>query len=181
MKNTVVIFASKYGSTKRYAGWIAETLSCPLLERKQVRPQNLTEYDTIVYGGGLYAGGVNGISLLIRHYDLLRGKKLILFTCGIADPSDPDNIAHIRASLQKSMSPVLTEQLQVFHFRGALNYSKLGLVHKAMMAMLYKMILKKSPAELREEDKQMVETYGKVVDFTDQAAIAPLIEYVKGL
>ena len=75
----------------------------------------------------------------------------------------------------------MQKQIKVFHLRGAINYAKLGPVHKAMMAMLHKMLSKKEPQSLRNEDKQMLATYGKVVDFTNRAAISPLIQYVQSL
>ena len=53
MNNTVVIYESKYGSTKSYAQWIAEELSCPLFERKKFNPKDFEKYEVIIYGGGL--------------------------------------------------------------------------------------------------------------------------------
>ena len=176
MNKCIGIFESKYGSTRRYAQWISQALSCPLLERKEAKIQNLLTYDTIIYGGGLYAGGVSGIKLLTDHYEKLRDKHLILFTCGLADPADPENVAHIREGLAKVLSPEMLEHIRLFHFRGRIDYTKLGFVHKNMMKMLHSVMVKKDPSGLREEDKQMLETYGKTVDFTDQTAIHPLIE-----
>ena len=80
MSKTLVIFESKYGSTKRYAEWVADALSCSLLERKCVRPSDLEAADTIIYGGGLYAGGVSGIKLLIKNWNLISNKNVVLFT-----------------------------------------------------------------------------------------------------
>ena len=48
-----------------------------------------------------------------------------------------------------------------------------------MMAILYKSVSKKNSDALRAEDKQMLETYGKVVDFTDEKSIKPIVVYVK--
>lgn len=39
MIQPVVIYDSKYGSTKRYAQWIAEALSCPVLQGKNSIPK----------------------------------------------------------------------------------------------------------------------------------------------
>ena len=68
---TVVLFQSKYGATKKYAQWIAEELSCDIFERKNINANALEAYDTIVYGGGLYAGGVSGIDLLVKNFPKL--------------------------------------------------------------------------------------------------------------
>lgn len=138
MNKTVVIYESKYGSTRRYAQWIAKELGCPLFERK---------------------------------------RKVILFTCGIANPEDPDNVSSIRKSLAKILSPEMLKHIRIFHLRGAIDYSRLNLIHRSMMSMLRRMLLKKDAGSLREEDRQLLETYGKFVDFTDRKSIHPLIEY----
>lgn len=181
MNHAVVIFASKYGSAKRYAQWISQALSCPLLEQKDCSGKELARYETIIYGGGLYAGGVNGIKLLSQNWQLISDKHVILFTCGIADPADPENVLQIRQSLAKALPAEMMKKSHLFHFRGALDYARLGLVHKAMMAMLRKMLLKKDENTLREEDKQLLQSYGKKVDFTDPGSIKPLVELAQTL
>lgn len=178
MKNIIVIYESKYGYTKRYAEWIAEALSCPVLEKKSVTTSDLEKADTIIYGGGLYAGGVSGIKLLTENWNLLSNKKIALFTCGLANPKEPENVTNIRNGIRKALSPEMFEKITFFHFYGGIDYSRLGFIHKSMMAMLRKMLLKKDESELTYEDKGLLDTYGGVVDFTDKESIRPLIEWV---
>lgn len=178
MDKTVVIFESKYGFTKQYAFWIAEALSCPLFEKKAFRPQDFADYKTVIYGGGLYAGGVSGITLLIKNWDLLCRKRVILFTCGLADPNDPKNVSGIRESLSKTLPPEMLQQIHLFHLRGGINYPRLSLVHKSMMFMLRKMLLKKDLTSLRDEDQLFLSTYGKCIDFTSQDSIRPLVDFL---
>lgn len=181
MNKTVVIYESKYGSTRCYAQWIAEELACPLFERKKFKPQDFKKYDVVIYGGGLYAGGISGIKLLTKSENLLSGKKVILFTCGLANPEDPFNTSAIRKALEKVLSPEMLKQIRLFHLRGGIDYSRLSLVHRSMMAMLRRVLLKKDAKSLRAEDRQLLDTYGKCVDFTDRKSIQPLTGYVKSL
>lgn len=181
MHKILVIYESKYGSTKRYAEWISETLSCPLIERKKVQVSDLENVDLIIYGGGLYAGGVSGINLLSKHWNILSQKKIILFTCGIADPNVSSNIEHILLSIKNTLTPEIFDKLHLFHFRGGINYPKLNFVHKTMMSMLRKTLLNKSENDLTSEDKELLETYGKFVDYTNRESILPLIEYINSL
>lgn len=53
MKKVVVIYGSKYGTTEKYAKWISEELNCDLFSYKSIKKDNLLNYDTIIYGGGL--------------------------------------------------------------------------------------------------------------------------------
>lgn len=49
------------------------------------------------------------------------------------------------------------------------------------MAVLRRSLLKKDPASLTEEDRQLLATYGKVVDFKDKESIRPIVDYVRQL
>lgn len=180
MNQTIVIYESKYGFTERYANWIAKTLSCPMIEKKNFHAKDFANYDTIIYGGGLYAGGISGIKLLTQNFPQIRSKNIILFTCGLANPDDPANVSHIRESLKKVLTPEILDIFHIFHLRGGIDYSRLNLVHRSMMAMLARMLSKKSPEDLREEDQLLLETYGKTIDFTNQDTIQPLIDYALG-
>ena len=177
--NAVVIYSSKYGFTQRYAQWISEALASPLFEAKTFRPADFVNYDVIIFGGGLYAGGVSGIKLLTENWNLLSGKQVILFTCGLADPAEKATIDHIRQGLAKALPAAMMDALTIFHLRGGIDYPSLSLIHRAMMAMLRRTMLKKDVRQRSEEDLLFLDTYGKAVDFTDQAAIAPLITYVE--
>lgn len=181
MGKTAVIYKSKYGATKKYAQWIADELKCDLLERENVRADMLESYDTIVYGGGIYANGISGIDLLTKNYDRIKDKNIVVFTCGLADPQNSKNISRIREGLKKAFTEELYRKAAVYHLRGGIDYSKLGFMHKTMMSMLYKMASKKEPSQLNDEDSEMLCGYGKAVDFTNKASIEPLVSYVKGL
>ena len=62
--STIVIYKSKYGSTKKYGKWIADELGCEITDAKDFKTENLKNYDTIIYGGGLYAEVIAGVSLI---------------------------------------------------------------------------------------------------------------------
>ncbi|MBO5353325.1 MAG: flavodoxin domain-containing protein [Lachnospiraceae bacterium] len=181
MTKTVVIYESKYGFTKRYALWISQALSCPIFERKNFHPQDFSKYDTIIYGGGLYAGGVSGIKLLTKNYPQISNKHIVLFTCGLTSTDNPTNITHIQTELAKVLSHEMLNHISLFHLRGGIDYAKLSFIHKTMMNMLKKMLSQKSDTELTAEDRQLLETYGKSVDFTDKTAIEPILKCVRNL
>jgi menaquinone-dependent protoporphyrinogen IX oxidase len=169
---TAVIYASKYGAAKQYAAWIAEELHAVLLEQNQVSPAQLQEFDCVIYGGGLYAGGIIGANLVANN----PCNNLVVFTVGLADPKNTD-YTHI---LKKNFPPEYTQPLKVFHLRGGIDYKKLSLLHRGMMAMMKRMTIgKKKPEELSEEDRLFVDTYGGKVDFIDRSTVAPLVEFVR--
>lgn len=174
MKKIAVIYQSKYGATKQYAQWISDALGAALLERGAVKAKQLQKFDGIVYVGGLYAGGIAGVELVAKNPCPL----LAVFTVGLANPALTD----YSDILNRNFSPEQKEKMKVFHLRGAMDYGKLGPVHRGMMAMMKKMTIdSKAPEERTDEDRLMLETYGKSADFIEEASIAPLVEYVKGL
>ena len=176
---TTVVYASKYGFTEQYARWIAEDLEAGLYEIRAISAEALRQSDAVVFGGGLYAGGVNGLSALLKHFDAIRGKPFVLFTCGVADPQEPGNVRHIRECLHKALPPEAEAAASIFHLRGGLDYKRLTFVHRAMMAMLKRMIVKKAPGDRSEEDRQILATYGKAVNFTDRAAVKPIVSLIQ--
>ena len=78
--NTIVIYKSKYGSTKQYAQWIAEELDCEAVDAKTVKDDDLLKYDNIVYGGGLYAEVINGVTLITKNLEKLGIKDKVTLT-----------------------------------------------------------------------------------------------------
>ena len=177
----LVTYASKYGSTKKYAQWIAEALACDIRDSRDVSRTLLEQYDVIIHGGGLYAGGLSGIHTIVKNFDAISGKEIILFSCGLADPGDLENVAHIEASLAKVLKPEMSGKIKQFHLRGGIDYAALSPIHKAMMAMLRRTMLQKGYQNLRPEDQLMLDTYGKVIDFSDRDTILPLLDYVASL
>ena len=177
----LVTYASKYGATKRYAQWIAEDLACDLRDSREVTAEDLRSCDILIHGGGLYAGGLSGINVITKNFKIISEKVIVLFSCGLADPEAPENVAHIEEGLQKVLTPEMQEKIRQFHLRGGIDYSRLGLTHKAMMAMLRTVMLKKGRDNLRSEDQMMLDTYGGTVDFTNRESLAPLLRYVRSL
>ena len=111
--------------------------------------KDLKPYDLILYFGGLYAGNVKGLKHTAKA--LREGTKLIVVTVGLADP----------------------------HLRGGIDYKKLSMKHKAMMAFLI-YHLKKLPEEKKtEETKAMIETYNSEVNFVDYHSLDQIAEVIQ--
>ncbi|MDR2770413.1 MAG: flavodoxin domain-containing protein, partial [Clostridiales Family XIII bacterium] len=143
--NTVVIYQSHYGRTKQYAEWIAEELGADSIERREASATMLAGYDCAVYGGGLYAGGILGVSFVAKN----PVKNLVVFTVGLADPAVTD----YSEIMDRGFPDGAGKPLRVFHLRGGIDYKELSLIHKGMMGMVKKSAEKKPGAERSDEDK----------------------------
>lgn len=88
-------------------------------------------------------------------------KKVIIATVGSADPANSENTNNIRNSIKRQLSEGVYDYTKIFHLRGAIDYSKLGLKHKTMMWLLYNKA-KSIPEEKKTaEVRAMIETYNQ--------------------
>ena len=169
----IIVYGSQYGSTRRYAENLSEQTGIPAVGYKDA--PNLSDMKIIIYLGGLYAGGVLGLAKTLRNFSLQDGQKLILVTVGLADPNEPENQHNIRTSLQKQLPAGLLDQAKIFHLRGGIDYQQLSFGHRTMMKLLYQS-LRRTPLEKQTaENRALIETYGKKVDFTDFGALEPIV------
>ena len=173
--NAIVIYRSKYGSTKTYAEWIAQELGCSAVESKTVSVEDLEQYDTIIYGGGLYAEVINGVHLITKNLAKLEGKKLIVFSTGIT-PLDCREY-YDKLVVEKNFKPGMLDKIKVYNFLGKMVVAELSLVHRAALKTLKKIMSgKENPTKM---EKLLVDLCDIDADLTDKSAIAPLIEYAK--
>lgn len=176
MERIIVVYGSKYGTAKRYAQWIAEQLDAQAVPENEVTKDQLLSSDVVILGGGIYASSILGAKVARKFEPILLEKELILFTVGLADPMIKEPFQPI---LKKNFSENLRSHAHIFHFRGGIDYQNLTFTHKAMMAMLLKMLKRKPESERSEDDRLMIQTYGEKVDFCDSKSIAPLVQLVR--
>ncbi|MPM24588.1 hypothetical protein SDC9_71071 [bioreactor metagenome] len=115
MGNVAVIFKTKYGHTKQYAEWISEELKCDLFEQSEISGEKMLEYDTIVYGGGLYASGILGVDLITKNFSRINNKNIVVFTVGLADP---DIKSQFEPIIKKNFTDEMQKRINIFHLRG---------------------------------------------------------------
>ena len=172
--NAVVIYKSRYGSTKAYAEWIAEALSCKAVDVKMIKVEDLAEYDTVIYGGGLYAEVIAGVSFITKNLEKLKDKKLVVYTTGIT-PLDCREY-YDREVLEKNFKGDSLQYIKVFNLLGRMVQSELSLSHKAALVALKKiMSAKENPTDM---EKLLVELCDADGDFSDKASIRELLDYV---
>ncbi len=173
--NAIVVYKSKYGSTKAYAEWIAGALECEAKDAKNVKINDLEEYDTIIYGGGLYAEVIAGISLITKNIELLKNKKIIIFTTGLTPVECSEY--YNKMVIQKNFKNGLPENIKTFNFLGKMILSELSIPHRnAIKALKLIMRNKKNPSEM---EKMLIDLCDADGDFTDKNAIVSLINYAK--
>ncbi len=174
--NAIVVYKTKYGSTRAYAEWIAEELGCKAVDVKNINIEKLSAYDSIVYGGGLYAEVINGVSIITKNIDKLSDKKIAVYTTGIT-PLDC-RAYYDDYVIKKNFKEGIPDNIKVFNFLGKMKMDELSLVHRTALKSLKKLMQgKKNPSEM---ERLLVELCDADGDFSDREDIAGLVEYIKG-
>ena len=173
---TIIVYGSQYGTAKRYAEALAGKTDSEI--RSYEEPMDLDAYDIIVFIGALYAGGVLGLKKTFSGIHDHQDKKIVIATVGLADPNDRENTETIRSSLKKQLAENILIHAKIFHLRGGIDYSRLNLKHRTMMALLYGKAKGLPEEKKTAEVKAMIDTYGKRVDFVDFGSLAPIIREI---
>ncbi|EGW39305.1 flavodoxin domain-containing protein [Desulfosporosinus sp. OT] len=173
---TVVIYKSKTGFTKKYAEWISAELSADIYCASRVTTNMLSVYDCVIYGGGLYVVGINGVKLITQNVDKLKGKKVVVFATGMS-PAREEAVSEV---ISRNFTLEQQKIIQFFYLRGGFDYRKLNPFDKILMTLLkvsikWKKLRKK---ELISDEIGILEVFDKPADYTRRAKINELVEYV---
>ena len=169
------LYKSKYGSTKKYAEWLAEETGFAPMDVGNASIENVSQYDTVLFGGGVYASGIAGLSFLKKHWGSLGEKKVLVFICG-ASPYDKKAFDAIVASNMKDgLSGV-----PCFYCRGAFDMSSMTFRDKTLCKLLQKSLAKKDPEEYEVWERALMEVpEGERGDWTDKTYIQPILEALR--
>ena len=172
--NSIIIYGSHYGTTKQYAEELSKRTNIKAISFKKFN-QQINDYDNIIYLGGLYAGGVLGMSKTLKKLNNISNKKILIATVGLSDPTDEVNKNNIRNNIKKQIPKEVLEKAKIFHLRGGIDYSKLNFAHKTMMKLLYNAVKNLPNEKQTAEDRAMIETYNKKVNFIDFSSLDEII------
>ena len=175
--NSIIIYGSHYGTTKQYAEELSKRTNIKVISFKKFN-QQINDYDNIIYLGALYAGGVLGMSKTLKKLNNISNKKIIIATVGLSDPADEVNKNNIRNSIKNQIPKEVFERAKIFHLRGGIDYSKLNFVHKTMMKLLYNAVKNLPEEKQTAENRAMIETYNKIVNFIDFSRLDKIINEI---
>lgn len=176
MSNTLIVYTSKYGSTKQYAQWLAEALSCEAKPLASVTTQDLAACETVLYGGGLYVGRVSGFQKFLKKLPQNGQQRLVLFMVG---STNPELQARYDEIAKQNIPAEWQPRFQAFGLRGDQKFSQMSWIHSIMMRMPKAMMERKPPEERTEDDRHFLENYGKDIAYASQEAIGPIVDYLQ--
>ena len=122
--------------------------------------------------GALFAGSVLGLK---KFAATVASQELTILTVGLVDPQDEDNSRYIRNNIKSQIPAHLYDEDTIFHLRGAIDYSTMGMKHKLMMKYMHSRLSRMPEEKLNAETKIILETYGKKVDYVDFNTLQPIV------
>lgn len=170
---TLILYRSKYGSSAKYARMLGEELNCPVQELGKRLP-DLSECGRIVFVGGIYAGGINGLNILRKSQAARTGKKLALLAVG-ASPCDEKAIEELRARCCVGVFA----GVPLFYARGAWDETKMDRKDRFLCTLLQKAVSKKPPEECEPWMAALLQAKGQTCDWTDRACLEPLLTFLR--
>lgn len=174
MEKGIIIYKSKYGTTKKYAEWLAKEIQYDIVEITKTNIKQVSHYPNIILCGAIYASGISGLSFLKKYFNFLKDKNIAIFCVG-ASPYDEKMFNEIKSHNLKD----LLENIPVFYGRGAWDENKMKFMDRTLCKMLQKVVSKKDPSTYEQWETALVEAVGKTCDWTDKEYLQPLINMVK--
>lgn len=124
---TLILYQSKTGNTAKYAEDIAKRVNADAFELNHFKPKKMKDYDTIVFGGWVMAGNIQGINKFLQHWDEIENKNVIVFSVGMSLPSKEGRTTLINQNLLDMY------HIRFYQLRGSFDFNKLGPIQKLLI------------------------------------------------
>ena len=173
MSKIAIVYHSKHGSTKQYAEWIAEELGADLYNEPETKAKELSDYEIIVYGGGIYSGGIKGIDFLKKNIRRgFAGKKVIAFAVGISVAFEENREQCIDINFSKKK----IKGIECFFLPGAFDPTEIKGLDKKIIDFTMKLA---EGGNTNGFGATLIKYMKEGCNLIDRNAIKPLIERIK--
>lgn len=122
---TLIIYTSKYGSTKEYAYFLKDELGADIYSTKEIDVKIINNYSTVILASPTYMGQIKIRKFLSKNWNKLSSKKVILLVVGMLPKNNPESkkaYEMIREDIRKG--------ILYLKVPGRMQYEKLNLLEK---------------------------------------------------
>ncbi len=167
----LIVYRSSTGFTREYAEAAARALDCRCLPLKEATPDSVPEGGTLVFGGRLHAGTLDGLQAGLKLFRASEARRLAVFATG-ATPADAGDT--IREMWEKNLGNGLLDSIPHFYLPAGLRYDRMGTVDRLMMGAL-KGYLRRKPNK-SESDLAMERMISDSFDIYDTEYLEPMLK-----
>ena len=161
----LIVYQSKYGSTKQYAEWIQKECHGDLVNIENGDEPNFAGYDIVIIGSSVRIGNIVIAPFIEDHWGVMKGKRVILFTTSATPPRHPK----IQSIYEKSLPEEIRKEIKYFPLHGRISRANLTCWDKFLIAI----------GKIMEQDETLKKDMGKDFDGVQRDNLLPLFEYLK--
>ncbi len=163
--NGAIFFASKYGSTAKYAGWIAGDTGLPTHYADGIIT-NPDELDFLVLVSPIYYYKPLMLDWINRNSPIIERKPIVFVTVSGAPPG-----AKLDGWLRECLPPEFLSHIKHVALQGRQDPKDLGWVHWIMLKI----------AALFNRDRQAAKEEAQGFDYMDRDSIVPAVALIEEL
>lgn len=167
-KKIAIVYKSKYGSTMKYAGWLAIKLDADLYEESDVGRWDLLKYKTIVFGGPIYNSKIYNLDFILEKYDTIKNKNIIIFCPNLGLQSNKEIIDY------NFVEEEMKKKIKIFFLQGSFDYNELNYVDK----LLFRRLLNKKQKENKLSYEHINLEKNIDMDRSNKKSIEPILDYI---
>ena len=161
----LIVYQSKYGSTKQYAEWIRKESNGDLINIEDEDNPDFAGYDIIIIGSSIRVGNIVIAPIVKDRWSVMKDKKVILFTTSGTPPRHPK----IQSIYEKSLPEAIRKEIKYFPLPGRISSESLTLWDKVLMVI----------GKIMERDETLKKDMGKDFDGVKRENLLPLFGYLE--
>lgn len=166
-QRVLIVYQSKYGSTRQYAEWIHRDIPSDLVDAEKVDKPEFAGYDVIVFGSYIRMGRIVIAPFIVENWGNVKGKKVILFTTSGTPPGHPN----IRKIYDSGLPENIRREIKYFPLRGRILSKDLSFFDNLLVAV----------GRMMERDKSLKKLMSEDFDEVKSESLVPVLEYIKML
>lgn len=167
----LILYKSVTGFTKEYAEKLANKTGAACIPLKGATAEALSGFDTVVFGGRLHAGTLDGLKRAKALFGQSRANRFLVFATG-ACPNEAT--ATIEEMWHNNFSPAELSEIPHFYMQAGLRYENMPPIDRLMMKGLRSFLAKKK--EKNESERQMEAMIAGSFDISSEKYLAPLLD-----
>ncbi|OPL08127.1 MAG: hypothetical protein AVO33_01915 [delta proteobacterium ML8_F1] len=172
----LVVYQSKTGFAKQYAQWLAEVLEAEIIELKAAAKINFSDYDWVVFGGGVYASKINGLKKFKGLMASFKQDRVVVFAVGAV----PKSLENTRRLMETNLGDWGVVP-GFFYLEGGFDLQRLNPGMKLILRGMQKALRRKAeknPQSLTEEEKSFLEGFSEKASRLDPGNIQEIVSYI---
>ena len=164
-QRVLIIYQSKYGSTRQYAEWIHRDILSDLVDVEKADKPEFSGYDVIVFGSYIRMGRIVIAPFIVENWGNITGKKVILFTTSGTPPGHPN----IRKIYDGGLPEHIQREIKYFPLRGRILSKDLSFFDNKLVAV----------GRMMERDESLKKFMAEDFDEVKSESLVPMLEYIK--